>query len=119
MPPRRAATAWISCRSRGGTKNRQRGRTRMLSSHFAIVSTLGVCLIAGPRPAAAQVQRGAISGTALDKTRAVLPGVVLTLTSDVAAPRETTTAGRGEFRFSDLDPGVYTVRAELAGFAPL
>src|SRR5262245_28904346 len=89
----------------------------MRSSHVAIA--LGVCLIAAPRPAMAQVQRGAVSGIAHDKASAVLPGVVVTLTSELAAPRETTTAGRGEFRFSDLDPGAYSVRAELAGFAPL
>jgi hypothetical protein len=89
--------------------------TRLLA--IALVTAAGLC---GPAaPSAAQVQRGAISGTAHDGSGAILPGVVLTLSSDLAAPRETATGDRGEFRFTDLDPGRYTLRAALEGFAPL
>ena len=70
-------------------------------------------------PCAAQVQRGAIYGTVQDATGAVLPGVALQLTSTLTAPRETTAGEQGEFRFPDLDPGPYTLRATLDGFAPL
>jgi hypothetical protein len=77
------------------------------------------CLILLALPAAAQVQRGGIYGTVHDATDAVLPGVVLQLTSEITAAREATTGTRGEFRLYDLDPGVYTLRATLQGFAPL
>jgi hypothetical protein len=77
------------------------------------------CLIGPALPSAAQVQRGAIYGTAHDTTGAVLPGVLLHLTSPVSAPQETTTGARGEFRFPDLDPSEYTLRATLEGFRPV
>ena len=70
-------------------------------------------------PAPAQVQRGSIYGTVRDATGAVLPGVVVELTSEMTAPREAITEGRGVFRFPDLDPGPYTLRATLPGFAEL
>jgi hypothetical protein len=75
--------------------------------------------MAPPVSAAAQIQRGEIYGTVHDRTRAVLPGIVLQLTSDITAPQETTAGGRGEFRFTGLDPGRFTLKATLAGFAPL
>jgi hypothetical protein len=41
------------------------------------------------------------------------------LTSALGAPRELATGDRGEFRFPDLDPGSYELRAAMDGFAPL
>jgi hypothetical protein len=69
-------------------------------------------------PAAAQVQRGTIYGTITDHTGLVLPGVTVQLKSDVTASRDTVTDSSGQYRFTDLDPGRYTVTATLAGFAP-
>lgn len=77
------------------------------------------CVLGLALPSAAQVQRGAIYGTVHDATGAILPGVVLQLTSDITAPRETTTGDRGEFRIPDLDPGPYALRATLEGFRPV
>ena len=70
-------------------------------------------------PAAAQVQRGVIHGTVHDASGAVLPGALVQLTSEVSAPREAAPGGRGDYRFQDLDPGRYTLRTTLDGFAPL
>lgn len=70
-------------------------------------------------PCSAQVQRGAIYGTVRDATGAVLPGTLLHLTSAFTAPQEMTAGDRGRFRFPDLDPGAYTLRARLDGFAPV
>jgi Carboxypeptidase regulatory-like domain len=69
-------------------------------------------------PAAAQLQRGAIYGTVVDNTGAVLPGVNVTLSSPVSAPHTVVSGGQGEFRFGELDPGNYTLTASLQGFAP-
>ncbi len=80
-----------------------------------VVAATGLVLAV---PAVAQVQRGTIYGTAHDATKAVLPGVVVQLTSDLIAPIETVTGARGEFRFPDLDPGSYSLKAVLEGFAP-
>lgn len=76
-------------------------------------------LIVTVAPAWAQVQRGAIHGTVHDASGAVLPGAIVQLTSDVGAPRDMAAGGRGEYRFQDLDPGRYTLRATLEGFSPL
>jgi Carboxypeptidase regulatory-like domain len=70
-------------------------------------------------PAFAQVQRGVIHGTVHDQSGAVLPGAIVQLTSEVGAPREVAAGSRGDYRFQDLDPGRYTLRATLEGFAPL
>jgi hypothetical protein len=77
------------------------------------------CVVALAAPVSAQVQRGAIQGTVRDQSGAVLPGTVVRLTSDLGAPSEIAAGDRGEYRFQDLDPGRYTLRASLEGFAPL
>jgi hypothetical protein len=84
------------------------------------VTTALICLaLAGLPPAAdAQVQRGSIYGTIADNQGAVLPGATVRLASDQMASREVTTGSRGEFRFTDLDPGKYTLQVTLAGFTP-
>jgi hypothetical protein len=77
------------------------------------------CVMALALPASAQVQRGVIHGTVHDSSGAVLPGALVQLTSDVSAPREAAAGTRGDYRFQDVDPGRYTVRATLDRFAPL
>ena len=60
---------------------------------------------------------GAINGTVTDATKAVLPGVTVTLSG--AAMMGTSTAvtdQSGAFRFSTLPIGDYTLQFELAGF---
>src|SRR5256885_12393328 len=71
-------------------------------------------LAAGP---AAQQQLGAIQGTITDQTHAVLPGATVTVTNaDTGVSRTTTTNETGVYRVPGLDPGRYSVRAELQGF---
>src|SRR4029450_10107696 len=63
-------------------------------------------------------QQASIVGTAVDDTKAVLPGVSVTAT-DQAAGRQIVaiTNERGESRLLNVPPGRYTVQAELAGFS--
>lgn len=62
----------------------------------------------------AQIQSGNIFGTVVSSDGAPLPGVTVTLTG-VGAPQTTVTDSQGQFRFINLSPGSYTLRAELAG----
>src|SRR5947209_8385450 len=64
---------------------------------------------------------GAIGGTMIDSSGAVLPGVSVTLSNPggtIGGNQETITDARGAYQFTRLVPGRYTVRAELAGFRP-
>jgi hypothetical protein len=68
-------------------------------------------------PARAQPQLGAIQGTITDQTRAVLPGVTVTVRNvETGIARTATTNEAGIYRVASLDPGSYTVQAELQGF---
>ena len=63
----------------------------------------------------AQFQSGNIYGRVQAKDGSVLPGVTVTLTG-VGAPKTTVTDGQGNFRFINLDPGTYAMKAELSGY---
>src|SRR5258706_15987688 len=63
----------------------------------------------------AQVQSGNIYGTAPAKDGSALPGVTVTLTGGGATQVAITDAS-GSFRFLNLAPGSYGLKAELAGF---
>jgi hypothetical protein len=79
---------------------------------WALALVLGMFAASG---AAAQVQSGNISGTVTDEQGAVLPGVVVNLTStDRTATFATGPDGR--YRFLALPPGQYSVSFELPGF---
>jgi hypothetical protein len=77
------------------------------------VAALVVCFVAVP--AFAQIQSGNIYGTVGGKDGSVLPGVTITL-SGVGAPQTTVSDSAGRFRFLNLSPGAYALRAELAGY---
>ena len=64
--------------------------------------------------AAAQYQTGNIYGRAVAKDGSALPGVTVVLTG-IGAPQTTVTDDQGNFRFINLSPGSYTLKAELAG----
>jgi hypothetical protein len=59
---------------------------------------------------------GNLYGKVTDESGGVLPGVTVTL-SGVGAPRTITTGNLGDFRFVNIDPGTYSIRTELSGFA--
>jgi hypothetical protein len=83
--------------------------TRVLAAlaHVVVVSALAL----------AQSASGRLVGTVLDNTGAVIPGVAVTVTSDLTGQTQTTTTTEtGSFLFPQVQPGVYTVTLELAGF---
>lgn len=60
-----------------------------------------------------------ISGRVIDQAGAVLPGVSVTVTNvATGAVRDTVTNAEGLYSVPALNPGLYSVRAELVGFAP-
>ncbi len=67
--------------------------------------------------AAAQTNRGSLSGTIFDQTHGVIAGATVTLTNmGTNESRKVTTGESGAFSFISLDPVTYKVEAEAAGF---
>jgi len=59
------------------------------------------------------------SGRVLDQGDAVLPGVTVTATNvNTGVTREAVSNAEGQYFMPGLEPGLYTVKTELAGFAP-
>ncbi len=59
-----------------------------------------------------------IGGRVADERGAVLPGAIVTATLvATATERSVSTDGEGRYRFVELSPGAYSVRAEHQGFA--
>jgi len=79
---------------------------------------LALLLLAAAVPALAQLQTGDLYGSVADDKGQPLPGVTVTLTG-VGAPQVQVTDEQGQFRFLNLYPGTYAVRAELQGFSPI
>ena len=68
-------------------------------------------------PAGAQSLTGQLSGTAVDTSDAVLPGVTITLINELSGDQRTTVSNAsGNFVFAAVQAGTYTVKAELSGF---
>jgi hypothetical protein len=83
---------------------------------LAIVATFGLA------PAAAQTGQmfGELVGKVTDDQGGVLPGVTVTLSGPAAMGTPTaTTNASGLYRFPAVNSGTYTLKFELAGFAPM
>ena len=88
---------------------------RTLAVGFAIA----LLFLMLPPTSSAQHQLGAIQGTITDASKAVMPGVSVTVTNlDTGIARSTVTNETGLYRVVSLDPGRYKVTAELQGFRP-
>jgi carboxypeptidase family protein len=83
----------------------------------ALMVLVLICAEFAAHDALAQSTTGRISGTVLDISNAVLPGVTVTLTEEnTGLTRTTTTDPVGAYVFVSLPVGSYTVTAELEGF---
>ena len=68
----------------------------------------------------AQSNSGSIIGTVSDPAGAVIGGAKVTITNNATKEVKEVTAGEGgEFTVTNLEPGVYSVRVESAGFKTL
>src|SRR5688572_10231135 len=83
---------------------------------FVFAGCLALFAIAGA--SAQTLTTGSIEGTVTDPQGAVVPGITVTATRQGGSTASVTTDDNGIFRFSNLEPGTYTVVVEEAkGFA--
>ncbi|HET6208079.1 MAG TPA: carboxypeptidase-like regulatory domain-containing protein [Terracidiphilus sp.] len=76
------------------------------------------CLLAMPAGSFAQSYFGTVTGVLTDATGAVVPGARLTLTDqDKGYAFNATSDGSGRYLFRSIPPGVYSVTADMPGFA--
>ena len=88
--------------------------TRLTGLACALLLSLAPVALAG------QATTGSISGLATDESKAVMPGVTITVTNPATGlSRTQVTDTDGRYRVLNLPPGIYTVTAELQGFAPV
>src|SRR6266568_4300277 len=86
---------------------------KKLAPIFAFM-TLG---LVAPMKMLAQVDTGAISGTVKDTSGGVIPGVKVTIANeDTGLSVSTTSGSAGEYVFSPVKIGRYSVSAEMKGF---
>ena len=83
-----------------------------------LVRTVAILVLGVTRFAAAQTT-GTLSGSIVDSSGAVLPGVQITVRQlSTGFTRSTITAADGRFVVAGISAGPYEVRAELSGFRP-
>ncbi|MET0645016.1 MAG: carboxypeptidase regulatory-like domain-containing protein [Pyrinomonadaceae bacterium] len=84
-----------------------------------VLAALAVLVLVGPA-ARAQLTRGAINGTVRDEAGAAIAGATIRVSDPTKNfSRETTTNEEGFYRVAALEPGVYTVTIQGAGFGTL
>lgn len=95
--------------------------TKGRTARVARLSLLLVCLFGltvSLALAQNEANKGSIVGTVVDPNAALVPKAKVTANSPTTGlSRSVTTNDAGEFRFPALDPGVYQVKVEAAGFA--
>ena len=83
-------------------------------SRLSLSCALFVVLAAG---CFAQMINGDLVGTVADPTGAMLAGATVTATNDATGVKATTSTGSsGEYRFTNLAVGTYTLTASVSGF---
>jgi outer membrane receptor protein involved in Fe transport len=90
----------------------------VLTLQLGLAAVAAAALIAlAPASAAAQAVYGSVSGVVRDKSGGLLPGAVVTITSLERRTSDVVTANESGFYIKErLLPGLYEVKAELAGF---
>ena len=90
----------------------------MNTSLRACLGAAALCL--HPVLLLAQGTTGSISGTVSDQTKAVIPGVAITVKNvETGLERTQVSDNQGRYRVLTLPPGSYVVTATLDGFAPV
>jgi hypothetical protein len=90
------------------------------SRPWLLVFTLAALAALVPTYASAQAVTGTISGTIVDQQGSVIPGATVTVIYEATNDsRSTVTDERGNFQVTNLRPGAYTIRVELANFRTL
>jgi outer membrane receptor protein involved in Fe transport len=84
---------------------------------LTVIAVLVACLVALPTGAGAQDYRARVQGTVLDESKAALPGATVTLLNEATGVKALkVTDAQGHYLFDFVDPGTYTITAEMQGF---
>ena len=90
---------------------------RAAGEALLVIALLLITLWATAPHAEAQVLYASIVGNVKDNTSGVLPGATVTIThNETKATREAVTDGNGSYRFTNVQPGTYTVVVTMSGF---
>ena len=85
---------------------------------FRLLTALLSFLLAAAGTLSAQTATGTVTGTVRDASGSVVPNVKVTITGkDTGFSREATTTDSGDYSFTLLPVGVYSVSAEQKGFS--
>jgi Carboxypeptidase regulatory-like domain/TonB-dependent Receptor Plug Domain len=91
-----------------------------VSSRLLSIVAAAVAAVLMPSLAAAQAVTGTISGTVVDPQKSVIPGATVTIINEATNDaRASVTDDQGNFQITNLQPGAYTARVELASFRTL
>src|SRR5437899_695716 len=63
-------------------------------------------------------EKGAIRGTVMDQTQAVVTGATVVLSNAAGLKQETQTDDEGAYAFINLEPGTYSLSITAPNFAP-
>src|SRR5438477_2496372 len=75
------------------------------------------CISLSPVPALAQSSTGTVSGRVVDPSGAPITGAEVKLISETTRNARTlTSTDNGDFVFTDVQPGVFTITVKLTGF---
>ena len=78
---------------------------------------LVVLFLSASMPIYSQAVNGTLVGTVSDSSGATVPNAKVTLAeTNTGVSRNSTSNDSGNYTFSDLPPGTYSVTVELAGF---
>ena len=87
---------------------------------FPVLLFQAVSLLGSGSASAQDLDNVTISGRVSDPNGAIIPGATVEATLVLTgATRTTVTDDEGRYRIIQLEPGLYTLRASFAGFAPL
>src|SRR5260370_24655540 len=85
--------------------------------HITVFMLTMLVVMAFTVSALAQGEKGSISGTVTDSSKAVINGATVTATSvDTSAVRSASTDNLGGYVISNLAPGTYDVKVSKTGF---
>jgi len=91
----------------------------MLGKLLATAGLLGCLILLSSTQLGAQLSTSSMNGVVHDQSGAVIPNATVTLTAVETSVRQVTQSnGAGEYVFTSLTPGKYTIEASSPGFRP-
>src|SRR5579863_723204 len=93
-------------------------QSRMRVARISSFARIGLVLTFASAMTFAQIDTGSIVGTVRDPSGAAIPKATVTLTNKATSQTSATvTNGVGEYQFTSLHPGDYSVKAVASGFS--